>query len=476
LENTNQTQVLQNTFASENITKLILRFGLPSIIGLLVTALYNIVDQIFIGNVIGYLGIAATNVAFPLVTISNALSLLFGVGGATCYSFQLGRGDEDRANKLAGSAMTFLILSGIALGVGALVFLTPVLKLLGATELVLPYAVPYTAIIAIGLPFSMFTGGACTYIRADGSPTYSMIIFIIGAVFNVIFDPIFLFVCDMGILGAALATTLSHILTAILAAHYLLKKRRSMTYSKKDMRPKTKYFMPICSIGFGICFSQIVVAATQIVLNNTMRHYGAMSVYGSEIPLAAVGVALKITVLYGAFIFGIVQGFQPILGYNYGAKLYSRVKQIYKATLSLSTIFSIAVFLICMIFPRQISAIFGTGDEAYFAFAVRFLRIYMIMTFLNGIQPIVYNILNSIGKVKIGMLATLSRQVLFAIPLLIVMPLIFGFEGALWATPVADVLAALLSTVLVVREFREINTLIPQQEKEFNMNRETPPQ
>lgn len=450
----------QNFLGTDGITKLILQYSVPSIIGLLVNALYNIVDQIFIGMGIGYLGIAAANVAQPLTTLSTAFALLFGVGGATNYSLFLGKGNKERANRLAGNGMTFLILSGTALGLGTLIFLKPALYLLGATELVMPYAIPYTALIAIGLPFLTFTHGVCTYMRADGSPTYSMVVQIIGSVFNLIFDPVFLFVCHMGISGIALATALSQILTAAISAHYLIKKRHLMSFGKKDMLPTADCLKPISTIGFGVCINQIAVATVQIVLNDVLRHYGAVSTYGSEIPLAAAGVASKVFVLYQAFIIGIVQGFQPILAYNYGARLYDRVKQIYKVSLSLSSLFSIVTFLLCMIFPRQISSLFGTGNEAFFTFTVKFLRIYMLLTFANGIQPIVYNIFNSIGKVKIGMIVTLSRQILFAIPLLILLPVLFGFEGALWATPIADFLAAILSIVLFAREMKETNKLI----------------
>jgi len=216
----------QNFLGTDGITKLILKYSVPSIIGLLVNALYNIVDQIFIGMGIGYLGIAAAIVAQPLTTLSTAFALLFGVGGATNYSLFLGKGNTERANRLAGNGMTFLILSGMVLGLGTLIFLEPALYLLGATELVMPYAIPYAALIAIGLPFLTFTHGACTYMRADGSPNYSMVVQMIGSVFNLIFDPVFLFVCNMGIFGIALATALSQILTAAISAHYLIKKRR----------------------------------------------------------------------------------------------------------------------------------------------------------------------------------------------------------------------------------------------------------
>ena len=450
----------QNFLGTDGITKLILQYSVPSIIGLLVNALYNIVDQIFIGMGIGYLGIAAANVAQPLTTLSTAFALLFGVGGATNYSLFLGKGNTERANRLAGNGMTFLILSGTVLGLGTLIFLKPALYLLGATELVMPYAIPYAALIAIGLPFLTFTHGACTYMRADGSPRYSMVVQMIGCVFNLIFDPVFLFVCHMGIFGIALATALSQILTAAISAHYLIKKRRLMSFGKKDMLPTTNCLKPISAIGFGVCINQIAGAAVQIVLNDVLRHYGAASTYGSEIPLAAAGVASKIFVLYQAFTIGIVQGFQPVLAYNYGARLYDRVKRIYKASLSLSSLLSIVTFLLCMIFPGQISSLFGTGNKVFFTFTVRFLRIYMLLTFANGIQPIVYNIFNSIGKVKIGTIVALSRQILFAIPLLILLPALFGFEGALWATPISDFLAAILSIVLFAREMKETNKLI----------------
>lgn len=441
------------------IGKLMWKYSIPAIISGLVSAAYNIVDQIFIGQGVGELGMAATNVAFPLVTISTALALLFGVGGASNFNLSMGRGKSEEASKIAGNALSWMALSGTIIGIIAIVFLRPLLFAFGATESIMSYAEPYTLITNIGIPFLVFSTGAANLIRADGSPTYSMLVMLSGAVFNLVFDPIFLFVFNMGIEGIALATVLGQVLSSIVALYYLLRRFKTVQIKREHLQIQLKITKLICSLGAAACFNQLAMTVVQIVKSNTLRHYGALSVYGSEIPLAAVGAVSKVLVVFMAFILGIAQGCQPLTSFNYGAKKYDRVKEIYKRAVIYATLFSVIAFLCFQIFPRQILSIFGSGNEVFYEFAVKYIRIFMFMTFINGIQPVTSNFFTSIGKANLGFWMSLSRQILLLVPLLLILPVYYGIEGIMWSGPISDGIAAILAIVFALREIKKINTL-----------------
>ena len=454
-----------NPLGTEPVSKLILKFSIPAIISMLVNAIYNMVDQIFIGWGIGMLGIAATNVAFPLNTISTALALLVGIGGASNFSLSLGKGDEEKAKACAGNTLTLVAIFGAVLGVLSIVFLKPLLYLCGATEQVMPYAVPYTLIICIGLPFMVLTIGSCHLIRADGNPKYAMWCMMSGAIFNLIFDPVFLFLFDMGIEGIAWATSLGQMLSAGMGIFYFLRKFQSVKLTRADMRPRWKVTSAIFSLGAASFVNQIAMTVVQILLNNSFKHYGALSPYGSEIPLAAVGALSKVAILFFGVCIGIAQGCQPIHGFNYGAKNYDRVQQALRTALIAATCASVGAFLIIQIFSRQIIAIFGESDELYVQFGMRVFHIQFFMMFINGIQPVAANFFSSIGKPKIGMFTSLTRQVIFFIPLLLILPRFMGIDGIMFAAPIADAVAAVLAITFLTRENRIINRLKAEQQQ-----------
>lgn len=448
---------------TEKIGKLIWKFSVPAIISGLISAAYNIVDQIFIGQGIGDLGMAATNVAFPLVTISTALALLFGVGGASNFNLSMGRGNSEKAGKIAGNALSWMVLSGVAVGIIAIVFLKPLLFLFGATESIMPYAEPYTMITNIGIPFLVFSTGASHLIRADGSPTFSMMVTLSGAVFNLIFDPVFLFVFHMGIEGIALATLLGQILSTIVALYYLLRRFKTVPIKKEHLRIQAKITRLICSLGAAACFNQLAMTIVQIIKSNTLRHYGALSAYGSEIPLAAVGAVSKVLVVFMAVILGIAQGCQPIISFNYGAQKYKRVRETYKRSVFYATSISIISFLCLQIFPHQILSIFGSGSEMFYEFAVKYMRIFMLMTFINGIQPVTSNFFTSIGKANLGFWMSLTRQILLLAPLLLILPIFCGIDGIMWSGPISDGAAAILAIIFAVREIKKMSVLEAQE-------------
>ncbi len=444
----------QNMLAKEEVGKLIFKFAVPSIISFLVSGLYNIVDQIFIGQGVGMLGNEATNIAFPISIMCTAMALLLGIGSAANFNLSLGAGDKEKAGHIVGTSIIAMIIGGFSLSVIVMLFLKPLMHAFGATADALPFALTYTKITAFGIPLVIFSTAASQLIRADGSPTFSMICQMSGAILNTILDPIFIFGLDMNMAGAALATVLGQLLSALLAIYYLTMRFRTVSLNADYMRPRLPYLKAIVSLGAAPCFNQLAMAVVQITMNNTLRYYGALSMYGSDIPLACVGVISKVNIIYMAFMIGIAQGCQPITSFNYGAKNYERVKNTYKKAAKAVTIISIIAFCCFQLFPRQIISIFGPGDEAYFHFAERYFRIYMMMTFINGIQPMTSNFFTSIGKAKIGITMSLTRQVIFLIPLILLFPVFWGIDGVMYAGPIADSAAAILAIYFVSREMR----------------------
>ena len=305
---------------------LLFRYALPGVIAMLASALYNIVDQVFIGNGIGVHGNAATNVAFPLTTLCTAVALLLGNGAAANFNLAMGAGKKQQAAKIAGNAVTLLLLLGIFLCIGVRIFLEPLMHLFGATPDVLDYALTYTGITSFGFPFVILATGGSALIRSDGSPRYSMACMLSGAVINTILDPLLIFQFNMGMAGAALATVLGQAVSGVMALAYLLRFR-SVKLQKGDFALSARSCGRIARLGASDFLNQLAMMLVQIVLNNTMTYYGARSLYGKEIPLACAGIISKAGMIFFSIIIGISQGMQPIAGFNYGAKKYRRVMQ-----------------------------------------------------------------------------------------------------------------------------------------------------
>lgn len=444
-----------NPLAEEKIGRLIARFAVPAIISMLVSSLYNIVDQIFIGQGVGMLGNAATNIAFPVSIICTATALLLGIGSASNYNLEAGAGRNDRAAGIAGNGLAMLVICGVVIGAVVLIFLNPLLHLFGVTKEILPYAQDYTGITAIGIPFLILTTGGNHLIRADRSPTYSMTCMLTGAILNTILDPLFIFVCHWGIKGAAAATVIGQVVSGLMVIYYFSKKRK-MDLKQSMFVPKAGYLKMIVSLGMASCINQIAMAIVQITMNNTLRYYGAQSMYGSEIPLACVGVISKVNMVFMAIAIGISQGCQPIWGFNYGAHNYDRVREAYKKAFAICIVLGVVFFGCFQLFPRQIVSIFGSGSEAYFHFAERYFRIFMFVTFLNGIQPMSSGFFTSIGKSKLGIVVSLTRQIIFLLPLILIFPLFMGIDGVMYAGPIADGAAALVAIIFAEREMKAL--------------------
>lgn len=448
----------ENPLEYESIPKLLKGFALPSITATLVSSLYNIVDQIFIGQGVGYLGNAATNVSYPLSTICLAISLLIGIGSASRFSIHLGRKDYATAAKLVGNGIVLMLLSGVLYFILGEVFLSPLLRIFGATDEVMPYAVQYSGITLIGMPFLIMTNGISNLIRADGRPKYSMICMVAGAIANTILDPIFIFVFDLGVFGAALATILGQILSFLLAVRYLWHFQ-TVTLDKSCFRLEPRENITTLYMGTSSCVNQIAITIVQIVLNHSLTYYGAHTVYGEDIPLAACGVVMKTNAILLSIIVGISQGVQPIIGYNYGAGKYTRLKKAYLLALKWNFCVSAVGFILFQLCPKLILSIFGSGNALYEEFAVLFMRTFLLMVLVNGVQLLSSNLFTAIGKASKGLLLSLTRQVFFLIPLILVLPLKFGLFGVLLAGPIADFIAFVASVLLVWREFKRMNRL-----------------
>lgn len=459
-----------NPLATESIVKLIRKFSIPAIISMMVDALYNIVDQVYIGHGIGMLGVAATNIAFPFTVVCTAMSLLIGVGCAANFNLSLGAGKRHRAAHILGVGLTLLVAAGITYAVLANIFMERILGFIGMTERISPYAVPYTRIVSAGFPFLILANASSHLIRADGSPRYSMLIMLSGAIFNVIFDPIFLFVFDMGIEGIALATTLGQVLSAVIALYYLLNKFQSVELKRSYLRPRMAYTAAIVTLGIAPFFNQLAMMVVQVVLNNTLKYYGSLSQYGSEIPLAAVGIIMKTNFLFMALVIGVAQGCQPINSFNYGAGNYERVKSTYKLAVTIATCLSLLAFITFQVFPDRVVAVFGARSPEYVRFAVRYMRIFMFMTIANGIQPVTANFFTAIGRAKLGVLMSLTRQVIFLLPLIFTLPIFLGIDGLMYAGPVADSATLLLAVYLARGEFRRMDKLIMYKKGELLPN------
>ena len=447
---------IENPMGTQPIKKLLMQLAIPAMIANVVNALYNIVDQIFIGQGVGYLGNAATNIAFPITTICLALGLMTGVGAASNFNLELGRKEVEKARRIAGTAVVQLIVMGISVCLLVQIFLAPLMQLFGATDQIFDYAMEYSRITAYGIPFFLFSTGFNPLVRSDGRATFSMMAIIAGAVLNTVLDPIFIFVFQMGIAGAAWATVISQMVSALLLFAYI-PKFRSVKFQWEDFIPHMKQVEAIAALGLTSFIFQISALIVQIVSNNLLKTYGAMSIYGSEIPIAVGGIVSKVFVIFIALIIGMTQGVQPIVGYNYGAKHYLRVRQTIFLALKIGFVLSFVTWAVFEIFPLQIIQLFGNGNDLYFEFGIRYLRYFMLFTLINGITILITTFFPAIGKAKTGAFLSLARQLLILLPMMLLMTYLFGVEGMMFATPISDVISLVLCLFFFKRELHDIH-------------------
>ncbi|WP_294405634.1 MATE family efflux transporter [uncultured Clostridium sp.] len=450
--------VIKNPLGEANINRLLKQFAVPSIIAMLVSSLYNIVDQFFIGRSVGELGNAATNISFPLSISCVAISLLFGIGGASAFNISMGMGEKvneekEKALFYMGNSITMLFGCGIILFLITQIFLTPLLLFFGSPENVLEHAKIYTRIVSFGFPFLIVATGGGHLIRADGRPKYTMICNLTGAAVNTVLDAVFVFGLNMGMAGAAYATIIGQFISGMMAI-WFLSHCKTVKLRKKHLMLNMKYVERITSLGAAPCANQLAIMVVQIVMNKSLKYYGSLSVYGEAIPIACSGIITKINMVFFSFIIGISQGLQPIVSYNYGARQYERVKKAYILAVTYGVALSLIAFLLFHFAPRQIISVFGNGSEDYFQFAVQYFRVFLFFTFINFIQPITSNFYTAIGKPKGGVFLSLTRQIIFLLPLLIILPKIVGIDGIMYSGPIADLLAGIVAISMVIIEFK----------------------
>lgn len=441
----------QSPFATEPIGRLIVKFAVPSVIALLVNSLYNIVDQIFIGNGVGYLGNGATNIVFPITIIALALAMMIGNGGAAFLSLKLGEGNIKDAQRGVGNAVMLVTVVSIILASVFLIWINPILDLFGATDTLRPYALEYGWVIGIGLPFMMISGAINCMIRADGSPKYAMFSMIIGAVLNVILDAVFIFVFNMGVQGAAIATVIGQVASFVVSVVYM-PRFKTVQLNVATFCPSPKTCGNIVVFGLSSFITQFAITIVMALTNNLLAQYGAESIYGSDIPLTATGIVMKVNQIMISILLGIATGAQPIIGFNYGAMNYKRVKKALEISLIASEVISILAFLLFQFAPMSVISLFGSEDALYNEFAVKAFRIFLMLCPLTGFQTVIAVYLQAVGKPVKSAILSLARQIIFFIPAALLLPKALGVVGVLWTGPVADGLAFIMSLALLLYE------------------------
>ncbi|MGN0772666.1 MAG: MATE family efflux transporter [Candidatus Ventricola sp.] len=452
--------VVSNTHAdaalgTERVSKLMLRFAVPSVISMVVNSIYNLVDQIFIGQGVGYLGNAGTNVVMPMSTFLMALTMMIGAGTATYISLNLGRGDPDRASRGASNAITVTVIIGIVTAIVFELFMEQLCRLFGATDGVLPYAMAYGRIIVLGFPFSAIDCAFGDMIRADCRPRESMAGLLIGCITNIILDPVFIFVFHWGVEGAALATVIGQALNAVYyiwcASHFT-----TIRLEKRYFKPQWKTVRSICTLGVSNFITQISSVVVMTVLNNLVTIYGAASEFGADIPLAVLGIVTKVNNLATGIVLGIATGCQPILSYNYGSGQYSRVKSTFKYAVIVAFLVMTVTRIIFWLFPEQIISLFGRESDLYVAFAVKCFNIFLLAIPLTSITVVSSVLFQSIGKAGLSAFLSLTRQFLYFIPIMLILAPILGLDGILWGASTSDTLSCITAVILVAVNWKKM--------------------
>ena len=446
----------ENILGTEKIGKLIRKFSIPSIISLLVNSLYNIVDQIFIGWGVGYLGNGATNIVFPLTMVALAFALMFGDGSSAYLSLKLGEKKKEEASKGVANGIILSVIVAVVLFIIYITCLPALLNIFGCTDALRGYALSYGYIISVGIPFMMIGTTLNSIIRADGNPKYAMRSMVLGAIINTILDPIFIFVFKMGVQGAAIATIISQMISFGINAVYL-RNLKSITLTRKQFRFEGKVARKVALLGISSFITQMSFVFVISAENNLLSKYGAESKFGSEIPITVLGIVMKISQILNSIILGIAAGAQPIFGYNYGAQKFDRVKKTLKYVLGVSVIISTIAFILFQTIPDKLIGIFGSSDdENYIEFACIAFRIYLMLVICNGIQIPSGIFFQAIGKSIKSAILSLSRQILFLIPAFFVFGYLFGITGILYAGPFADGLAFIISSIMLIVEVKNL--------------------
>lgn len=444
----------QKYLAEESIGKLLLKYSIPAIIGMLVNALYNIVDRMFIGRIpdVGSLALTGVGITMPIMSILLAFGMLIGIGSTANISLNLGRGKKDVAEKLIGNAVTLSLIVGIGITAIGLIFLNPILNLFGASANTLFYAKEYITVILIGCTFNILSFALNSTVRADGNPKMASFTMIVGCVTNVILDYVFVFVFNMGIKGAALATVISQALTFFIILYYYTKGKSNLKLKAQNLKLKKSLILMTFAIGIAPFATQIANSLVQVVANN------ALKTYGNDLAIGAMTIIGSLNMVFMMPIFGINQGCQPIIGFNYGARKFERAKKTFiYATIAATVICTIGGILI-QLFPQIAISIFN-NDAELTGLAVKGLRIYLLMMPIVGINIVATSYYQSVGKAKMSMFVSLLRQVILLIPFTLILPTFMGLDGVWAAGACADLLSVVITIILIAKEFKSLNKL-----------------
>lgn len=447
-----------NSLGTEPVGKLLCRFAIPSCISLVVNAIYSMIDQIFIGQGVGYLANAATSIILPLMTVQIALGVLLSDGTSAFLSLQLGSGKVKKAAKGVANCITLTVIIGIILCVLFEIFLNPLCYLFGSTQKVLPYAMVYGRIIVAGFPVSMINYGLAGVIRADGRPKESMIGMLIGCFANIVLDYFFVMVFAWGIAGAAWATIIGQLFNAIYYI-YLLFGFKSVKISKKDFVLSRKFVGKITLLGMPSFITQMATVFVIMTMNNVIASVGEKSQYGCEIPLAVIGITMKLCMVVAQIALGIAIGAQPIYGYNYGSMQYDRVKKTFKLAITGSTLVLVIALFIFELFPKPIIELFGQESDLYMEYAVKCIRTYLCACFMIGSNLVICIFFQSVGKALPSSALSFLRQIILLIPAIVILGNMASVEGILWAGPFSDGLSGIISIIVVAFYWKRIFSL-----------------
>lgn len=448
---------MENHFlGEEKVSKLLLKFSIPCVLSLLISALYNIVDQIFIGNSdLGYLGNAATGIVFPILIIAQAFAWCFGDGAAAYLSICQGRKDTQNAHKCIGSGITVTFIISIILLVICSVVKEEVLRLFGASDQTIGLSMDYFTIVLVFLPVFMLMNMMNAIIRADGSPAFSMLSMASGAVINIILDPVFIFGMNFGIKGAAWATVIGQVVSFIICVAYFFRSK-TFRLTPKSFIPNFKIFSNAVKLGISTFITQMSIVIISLVCNIMLYKYGELSIYGPDIPISVISIETKVFTIIINIVVGIVLGSQPILGYNFGAKKYHRVKETYRDVLLATLAVGIVSTLIIELAPNLVIGIFGTGDELYFEFAKMTFRIFLSLVVLTCTIKMTSIFFQAVGQPVKAAICSLIRDIVLFVPLVIILPMFFGIKGILFAAPIADLIAMIVAVSLTISFFHKL--------------------
>ena len=447
----------RNILAYEPTNKLLKMFAGPAIISMLANSLYNIIDQIFIGQAVGYLGNAATTIAFPIVTVVLALGTLFGVGGSAFAAIKLGEGRKDVAEKVLNTVTAVAFIVGVVLTVGGLLLLEPLLTVFGATEKTMQYSKEFGGVMIAIIPMTMLIIGLSNLARADGSPRLAMRGLVSGVLLNVLLAPLFIFQFGWGVLGAALATACAQLLSLCTFIWYFLRKSKMRLQLGLLLHPDMNMCRKPMAIGFSSCILQSGATLLQVCMNNSLLYYGNLSPVGGDMAISAMGIVMKVNMIVISICVGIGAGAQPIIGFNRGANEPKRVKETYMLAAKVASAITIFGWLCCQLIPEEILQIFGSNGEEFMIFAVSCMRLFLGGVFVAGFQIISTSYFQATGQPLKASVLSMLRQLILLLPLIFILPFWFGLDGILYAGTIADLVAASIVAIFMIKEMKKLN-------------------